>query len=142
MGIPTSPADLRDHALALAKAFSVTLFEGSEFKQAPEAAFAVTGYRIVVVAPIRDETTYAIALHEIGHLAAPCGELRGNANLMRAAEDAAWEWARHYALEWTPLMEKVATWARSSYDALPAPKPEPPAPVAPIGRQIDWERWK
>lgn len=141
MRLPSTPDDLRVHAHALAKAFNVTLLEGSEFTHTPEAAFAVPIYRTVVVAPIRDESTYAIALHEIGHLVAPCGELRGNANLMRLAEDAAWEWARHYALDWTPFMEKVATWARSSYDTLRDRKPEPPAPVAPMTR-IDWERWK
>ena len=137
-----SPVALRDHAHALAKAFGATLLEGSELKERPEAAFAELTTRTVVVARITDESTYAIALHELGHVAAPWGGLHGSTNLQREAEDAAWAWAKHYALVWTPLMEQVATWARSSYDRPAAPKPEPPAPVAPIGRQIDWETWK
>jgi hypothetical protein len=137
-----SPAVLRDHAYALAKAFGVLLLEGSELKGAPEAAFAELTTRTVVVAPITDESTYAIALHELGHLEAPLGQLRGSPGLQREAEDAAWAWAKHYALVWTPFMQHVATWARRSYDELPARKPEPPAPVAPIGQQIDWENWK
>jgi hypothetical protein len=136
-----SPAALRDHAHALAKAFGVTLLEGSELTGKPEAAFAELTTRTVVVARITDESTYAIALHELGHLEAPCGGLRGTPSLVREAEDAAWAWAKHYALVWTPFMDQVATWARSSYDVA-APPPEPPAPVAPIGQQIDWENWK
>jgi|GEM_PF-1013879 len=141
-----SPPALRDHAFALAKAFGVTLLEGSELTGAPEAAFAELTTRTVVVARITDESTYAIALHELGHVVAPWGGLHGTLALQREAEDAAWAWAKHYALLWTPFMQRVATWARSSYDALPLPPtppaPTPPAPVAPIRQQIDWENWK
>ena len=140
--VSPSPTDYRAHAHALAKAFGVELLEGSELQSAPEAAFAVPAYRTVVIAPITDESTYAIALHELGHLVSPWGTLHGSANLSREAEDAAWAWAKHYALDWTPFMEKVATWARSSYDALPDRKPEPPAPAAPNRQVIDWESWK
>jgi len=133
---------LKQHAHQLAAAFGVTLLEGSELKGVPEAAFAELHTRTVVVAPITDESTYAIALHEVGHCVAPWGGLHGSPTLQREAEDAAWAWAKHYAMEWTPLMEQVATWARRSYDPLPERKPEPPAPAAPIGRQIDWENWK
>jgi len=136
-----SPAALRAHAHALAQAFGVTLLEGSELTGKPEAAFAVPVHRTVVVARITDESTYAIALHELGHVEAPFGGLHGTPSLQREAEDAAWTWAKHYALVWTPFMEKVATWARSSYDAPQLP-PTPPAPAAPIGQQIDWENWK
>lgn len=83
-----------------------------------------------------------MALHELGHLAAPTGALRVTvggdaANLQRDEEDAAWTWARHYALVWTPVMDALATWAEGTYAALPTkPTNTPPAP-----QQIDWTRW-
>ena len=110
----------RHHAHDLAKAFDVLLVESRRLARAPEAAFAVPADRTVVVAPIRDESTYALTLHELGHIVAPFGGLHGSPGLERDAEDAAWAWARHYALEWTPLMEQVATQARATYDPSPS----------------------
>src|SRR5580765_6129402 len=122
--LPTAP-DLRRHAHDLAKAFHVNLVEAVQMARTPEAAIAIPMGRTVVVAPITDESTYAIALHEMGHLVSPWGALHGTGNLTREAEDA--------------------TWARSSYDAVespPATKPAPPAPAAPIGQQINWRKWR
>lgn len=136
---------LRQHAHDLAKAFQVNLVEAAQLARTPEEALAIPMGRTAIVAPITDESTYCIALHEMGHLVSPFGALHGSGNLTREAEDAAWAWAKHYALEWTPFMEQVATWARASYDGVEAPparKPEPPAPAAPIGQQINWRNWK
>jgi hypothetical protein len=151
----------RDHIHALAQAFDVHVVETSI---APHEAFAGSGRvfhphpatadpaeriivgceRLIVVGRIHEETTYLVALHELGHHLAALGKLHGQrgdpANLRRIEEDAAWEWAKHYALEWTPVMAQVATLARASYDNPPAAKPDPPAPVAPI--PIAWEDWK
>lgn len=135
-------AELQAHAHALAKAFDVRLVEDARFK--PEEAVGVGGLRVVLMTVIADETTYAIALHEIGHLASPTGIVRhvcagDRGNLMRVEEAAAWAWARHYALEWTPVMEAVAQWAEGTYERVGRRPAAPPAPAAP---KINWKDWK
>jgi len=128
-----SVAELRRHAHQLAEAFEVRLVEVPDANWKPEYAAAEATSRVVVAHPIIDETTYAVVLHEIGHLAAPWGVLQrdhANRNLTRVEEAAAWEWARHYALEWTAVMEQVATWAEQTYQD-PAPAPPP--------RRIPWD---
>lgn len=79
--------------------------------------------RFIRIAPITGHTGYAIALHEMGHGLAPNGNLsselspttrdmRGyetlrDVRLKLEEEEAAWEWAHHYALDWTVEMEQV-----------------------------------
>jgi len=121
-----------DHARALAQAFGVDLIEEDAMK--PEGAFAaqlsLPGIHLkgVAIHPIRDETTYAVALHEIGHCLAPLGSLPFEkqrfapdsveyANVSIVEEEAAWEWAQHYALEWTQPMQGVQDWALGTYAA-------------------------
>jgi hypothetical protein len=135
MTLCPAPAVLQQHARELARAFGVRLLETPDIK--PDDAFARADLRVAVCVPIIDETTYAVALHEIGHLVSPTGALRAAgvpgaaANLKRDEEDAAWQWARHYALIWTPLMDSVARWAESTYAA--------PTRVPPPDR-IDWTK--
>lgn len=146
-----SSLDLQRHAHELARAFGVHLIEEARLK--PEEAAAVPHLRAVVVSPIIDETTYAVALHEIGHVASPTGYLRvvketdnavevrqlvsgSHADAQRAEEDAAWEWAQHYALDWTPAMEAVKAYGRGTYDA-PSVKP-----LATGKKTINWSNWK
>ena len=134
--------ELRAHALQLAKAFDVRLIQSAQLK--PDEALGITGLRVALCTAIVDETTYAVALHEIGHLAAPTGFVRGvcdgpRANLLRIEEDAAWTWARHYALVWTPPMQAVALWAEGTYRQADR-SAEPPAPVAPKA-SIDWTKY-
>ncbi len=136
MTLCPAPQVLRQHARDLAAAFAVRLVETPDIK--PDDARALPHLRLALCAPVIDETTYAVALHEIGHLAAPSGVLRAagatgdEGNLKRDEEAAAWAWARHYALIWTPLMDSVARWAENTYAA--APKR-----IAPTDR-IDWTR--
>lgn len=60
--------------------------------------------RIPWIAP-GDTTAYAIALHEIGHIAVGHGSVRpGNI----AEETAAWRWARSHATRWDPRMDQCA----------------------------------
>jgi hypothetical protein len=129
---------LQQHALDLAAAFDVRVVESSQIK--PHEAFAAPHLRLVVVSPIVDDTTYAVVLHEVGHLCAPLGVLRTSStsdalSLKQAEEDAAWTWARHYALDWTPAMDAVAAWAEGTYQ--PPPPPRRPEPNS----QIDWSRY-
>jgi hypothetical protein len=58
----------------------------------------------IYIAPIKSVVTYAVALHEIGHL-------RGRHQKSRhciVRERWAWEWAKRNALVWTPRMERNA----------------------------------
>jgi hypothetical protein len=138
----------QEHARALARAFDVRLIESEQLR--PEEALAIPPMRVVLCAPVSERMTYAVALHEIGHVVAPLGSLVGGvagdrANLRRDEEDAAWAWARHHALEWTPDMDAVARWAEATYRTPPAAVPADPAPEVPkkpVGQQIDWSRWK
>lgn len=121
------PHQYADHARAVAKAFSVALVEQA---MAPEKAGAAKQARlgfvgVVFCAPVTDETTYAVAMHEIGHVLSPLGSMaheRASATptsvwrLKLDEEQAAWEWAHHYALDWTPAMEAVKAWALSTYE--------------------------
>jgi hypothetical protein len=132
-----SVAELRQHAYQLAAAFGVRLIE-TDIR--PEDAFAAKGD--AVCGQIVDETTYAIALHELGHVAAPTGSLRAagvegeRTSLQRVEEDAAWTWARYYALVWSPAMEHLAQWAEGTYKA------QQPERKWAAGRQIEWSQWK
>lgn len=87
---------------------------------------------LIMIASVSDETTYAIALHELGHILHPTGrvnEFEGSAT-MRAThevatlrdvrlqlfeEESAWEWAKQNALEWTPTMQVAKDRAIQSY---------------------------
>jgi hypothetical protein len=118
------PEDLAPHARALAVAFEIRLIEDSGLKT--EQGGAAAEQRVVIVAPIVDEATYAVALHEMGHLVAPLGFLKSaraacqsRERLMAvklAEEEAAWEWAEHYALEWTLTMQAVRDYGYGTYE--------------------------
>lgn len=75
----------------------------------------------VRLSPIKTDITYAIALHEIGHIAGKQGKHRMD------KEVNAWIWAKENALHWTITMQKKAnncltsyiTWAKRSKKAHP-----------------------
>lgn len=88
--------------------------------------------RVIVIAPVTDETTYAAALHELGHMIHPLGRiswLEGSRDLRATGrpstlrdvrlrltgERAAWEWAHAFALEWTEVMTFVETSCLAEY---------------------------
>lgn len=87
--------------------------------------------RRVVSKEITDETSYIVVLHEMGHIIAPCGRLRVAKeapnglshprerhrwmNLRLTEEEAAWGWARYYALVWTVAMEQVEQSCYATY---------------------------
>jgi len=131
-----NPTYLAQHARALAAAFGIRLVEDASLK--PEDAAAVTAnvptmepITAVICAPIIDETTYAVVLHEIGHHIAPLGNLRRewsaaskaarrpltvrDYDLEVESEEAAWTYARHHALVWTDPMQFVQDFALGTY---------------------------
>lgn len=125
------------HIIELATAFSIRIVliekavnSGAGFAPADWHLPLDDQRKLIAIAPVTSEATYAIALHELGHLLAPLGQVtmsqaslqmrlthkpttRRDVKLQLQEEDAAWEWAQHYALEWTPRMEAIH---RNSFD--------------------------
>lgn len=99
----------------------------------PDGPTDVQRVKAIVIAPVIDETTYAVALHELGHCLHPLGMLDAEGSktwrmthepsslrdikLQLVSERAAWEWAHHYALEWTDAMAFVERFSIGSYEA-------------------------
>lgn len=139
---------MMSHLLDLARAFNVRLLQDSAMP--PESAVAVPKDRVVLMGPVREQTGYAVCLHEMGHLVAANGLAAGV-----VGEDAAWEWAQHMALDWTPTMQQVRDWAFGTYLAareqdvrLPFTPAAPTAPTGPaqqvgdaasFARKIRWQ---
>src|SRR5258707_928513 len=59
----------------------------------------------IVIPAIKSPISYAVALHEIGHILGP--HQHSKRQLVR--ERQAWQWARRNAVDWTPRMERQAT---------------------------------
>jgi hypothetical protein len=76
--------------------------------------------RIIQVRPIKSAVTYAVALHEIGHV---LGTHQGSRR-KAVRERWAWRWAKRNALVWTPKMERTMRDCIEWYEATKWP-PEP-----------------
>lgn len=63
----------------------------------------------VRLSPVKSEITYAIALHEIGHVLGDYPKTRID------KEVAAWQWAKAYAVVWTPTMQDAAAKRLNKY---------------------------
>lgn len=107
------------HVLALGREHRVNVvFVASELD-----CQAVVHDRIVYCLEVTDDLTYAIALHELGHMIAPGGydkalqdpkfvidSQKTLVDVMYrklAEEQAAWEWARAHAYDWSTMMQSV-----------------------------------
>ena len=62
------------------------------------------------IRPVKTAITYAVALHEIGHVVGP---KQSGRRLER--ELAAWQWARQNAKAWSPAMTAKAAKGLNSY---------------------------
>ncbi len=115
--LPT-PHELAQHARQLAQAFGVLLVESQDILT--EHSAVVNG-KLVVTGIIKDELTYAVALHEIGHCVAPLGAIQRNVPPTAAQaleqEYEAWRWAEHYALDWSPTMQHAKQFGLNGYEA-------------------------
>ncbi len=130
------------HVLEVAAAFHVRVVvdptlpphgaRAGETGQRTSGVYQATVQKVIVISPVIDETTYAVALHELGHCIDPVASCRydqGSAQLRQSdrlstrrdvllqleEERAAWRWAKHAALEWTPPMQQVAVWSLGAY---------------------------
>ena len=162
--IPPTPVDMARHIRDLGGAFNVRLNvkPGMDPARAAAGYMEQTGQRVIMIAPVIDETTYAAALHELGHCLSPLGmvNLTEGSQSMRETrqlatirdcrlqleeEHAAWEWAEHYGLCWTPVMAHLRDYCLREYQerydrivsgaARPAP-PAPSLPPLPKGRSL------
>jgi hypothetical protein len=59
--------------------------------------------RTIRISEVKGPVSYAVALHEIGHLVAEGASGRQFPRLMK--EIRAWRWARAHAIEWTERMD-------------------------------------
>lgn len=129
-----TPVELDAHVRSLADAFNVVVKVDHKLRPDDAGAGEVVNLRTgqvtgigILIAPVSDESTYAVTLHELGHCCSPLGMLKAererarsrgrNLRLLLDEEHAAWEWAMHYALTWTPLMEYVHQYAITTYTA-------------------------
>lgn len=119
------------HITDLAAAFHVRLLISQHVDHCG-ASRDDAGRNRVLIMPVTCEVTYAIALHELGHCCSALGMVtnteaspryrmlrryatKRDVKLQLLEEQAAWEWARHYALEWTDVMASVERMAYDTY---------------------------
>jgi len=69
--------------------------------------------RSIRIAPIKGPVSYAVALHELGHLIAPDATGRKHSRLLK--ELRAWKWAKDNAREWSDRMDTAMQDALRSY---------------------------
>lgn len=74
---------------------------------------AIRSAEEIIIAPIRSAITYAVALHEIGHIKGR----HQTSPFVIVRERWAWNWARSNAMGWTPRMEKNALQSMEWYVA-------------------------
>jgi hypothetical protein len=128
--------DMRQHVQDLANAFGIDLLLSDDTP--PDVGAAIQHpdgkHRAVLAKTVTDETSYAVVLHELGHHLSPLGTVRHELrekepapgchprerhrwiNLKLMEEQAAWDWAQHYALCWTTAMEMVKMQTYGTYE--------------------------
>jgi hypothetical protein len=84
--------------------------DGIEWVELGDTATAHLNEGTISIYPITSEVTYAVALHEIGHIR------QGHNDDVMICERAAWKWARTTALVWTPTMEREAKRLLKTYE--------------------------
>jgi hypothetical protein len=110
---PTREA-LQQHVLRLCERHDIVV----HWCRRSDRAKAIYEFAEITIAPVRSLTSYATAMHEIGHI---LGRYQRSRRVM-VREGWAWEWARANALLWTPAMERQAqeslAWCRRRAAAL------------------------
>lgn len=74
--------------------------------------------REVFVPPCDSFATYAVALHEVGHVVAPGGRRYAGATAQQKlrTEQVAWQWARVNAICWNEAMTEVERYGLGGYE--------------------------
>jgi antirestriction protein ArdC len=97
-------SDLLAHVQRIAAANDIVIHFNA---RRPSEAFSLREFEEIETAPIRSNISYAVALHELGHL---LGEHQHSTRAL-VREKWAWRWARNNALVWTVAMERYAVGA-------------------------------
>jgi hypothetical protein len=91
---------MREHVMTMSRTMDIVVI----WCERPSRAVAMREFEEVHIPRIKSTTTYAIAMHEMGHLFGR--HQQSKRTLVR--ERWAWEWARKNALIWTVGMERCA----------------------------------
>jgi hypothetical protein len=67
-------------------------------------AYSVQGADDICIAPVKSKISYAVALHEIGHVLGP----HQNSKHSAVRERGAWRRAKANALQWDAALERYA----------------------------------
>lgn len=113
---------LRAHVVALAMTHEINVYESDHPRRRGRGAVMPGA---VICPTVRDSESYAICLHEFGHLCEPCrpdhalvqiradddtttttdGRVLRGKWICVPCEIAAWRWARAHAIEWNATMQ-------------------------------------
>lgn len=118
--VPPTAKELQEHVQQIAKAFHIALIEDVNVlqEQGTSAHMLTPGEetrRLVIIHPVVDETSYAVAMHELGHCLHPNGLIDATGTHKMLQEESAWEWAEYASLDWTVAMEQVKKHGLESY---------------------------
>ena len=116
-------ADMVDHVESLCRSHDIGLFWCCR----PDRSYSQRACEEITVAPIKSVVTYAVALHEIGHIR---GRHQDSRRCM-VRERWAWDWAKRNALIWTPRMARCAAeslrWYADGHAAVVDQNRQPPS---------------
>jgi hypothetical protein len=98
-----SVAEMAEHIARIAAQHGVTVASHSTGGRAWRKT------RRIAVRPVKSSKTYAIALHELGHVLGRTGPRRLDKEVF------AWDWAFQHALIWDPVMEAERARCLGSY---------------------------
>ena len=115
-------AEMARHVAELIKKHEIT---ASVTPRRPTEAWAINeqGITEISIPPVRSATSYATALHEIGHI---LGRHQASRRVM-VREQRAWRWAQENALVWTSAMEKDRVESLAYYASRKLPRLPPPS---------------
>ena len=89
---------MRQHVLDLCDQHEI------EIEWIDRGGWAARELDLIQIPPIRSAISYAVALHEIGHI---CGRYQ-TSKAQTVRERWAWVWAREKAVKWTASMDRKA----------------------------------
>jgi hypothetical protein len=99
--------EMREHIISLCKANDITI----SWCERSHQAHAMREFDEVCIPATKSEISYAVALHEIGHV---LGKYQHSEQVM-VRERWAWKWAKKNALVWTVGMTRMAKSSLSWY---------------------------
>ncbi|MEN3974457.1 hypothetical protein [Emcibacter sp. SYSU 3D8] len=99
-----TPEDMRQHVAAICRDENIRVLPHSRGGRASRT------HRIIAIRPVKSAITYAVALHELGHVLGPW-----QSQPRLYAEAGAWKWAREVAGIWTPTMDVKMSRSLHSY---------------------------